>query len=323
MWKKIIPLVCGAFLPHFVSAQLTNTGEKIFIGKDAVVFVQGDLKHKSGSVLAEGNLVVNGNWTNDDANSAVFKSGSTGTVFLKGADQTIGGANATSFPGLELLGTGVKKLAANAEVTGTLKLGDRELRADQFQLTVSNTASTAIERSTGFISTDAKGQLIRSMTATASYTFPLGSVSNSQLVYRPLIIESQGGSNAYAATFFNEDPSVIGYDRKSKRPDIDKIFEKYFFEVSQTAGTGQSIIKFMQNTTVDGDVKDLANWNSVRLWERTASISTDGNFGDGLDRSLAYTANTSLKKGVFTFANATEIIDPLTIFNAFSPDGDG
>jgi len=140
-----------------------------------------------------------------------------------------------------------------------------------------------------------------------------------------LVFEPQASSaNTFAASFIKEDPTGSGYSTNSKRQDVQNVFNKYFYIIDQTAGSSNTGIKFFQNTSVDGEFKQLVSWSTFQLWEKAApSILADGSFGDGLNRSLTFTSTKAIKNTPFTFANASEVGDPLTIYNAFSPDGDG
>ncbi|HEY0899220.1 MAG TPA: gliding motility-associated C-terminal domain-containing protein [Sphingobacteriaceae bacterium] len=317
----VLTIILGCSTAH---GQFINTGQPIFIDQNALMVVQGDIRNTSGSFLHKGDLKFSGNWLNDDFQKG-FRTGSTGTVVLNGPEQTIGGSRSTSFPRLEVRGTGTKFLNANAEVTGVLLLLG-ELNVNENALYVTNPDVNTIVRTTGFINTDKGGKLIRNTNSNELYPYPLG---NSER-YRPLLImPTTSEAMTFSATMFNEDPTIRGYDVTSKRPDVKSVFSRYYYLVNQDQGTSNAHIRFFLNTDAaadplesEGDIKQLVSWSNYRLWEKAGpSALTVGDFDGGSDRSLLFTATSPIRSTAFTFAEGDE--DPLTFFNAFSPDGDG
>lgn len=309
-------------------AQVVNTGQLITISKDALLFVDNTYIHNDGSIIDNGQLEVKGNWLNNATSQAiaspqVFDNQSKGLVKLSGGQQKIGGSSKTTFPNLELSGSDFKFILTDVDVLGCLKLNDKEFKALQNNLTILNQDSKAISRTSGFISTDKGGKLYRRTSANETYLFPFGSSVSGSAIYRPVEMQPQGsGEGLYSGAFFNKAPSLGGYSNSSKRADVDKIFDKYYYELSLESGTGTTNINFLQNTT-DGDYKQIIKWATPGIWEKAApSTSNDGSFGDGLNRSLLFTSLTGFKELPFSFATSSDL-SPLTLFNAFSPDGDG
>lgn len=315
-------LAAGACM-HPAKSQVVNKGAKISISADAVFFVDGSFTNQTGSVLNDGRLIVKGDWQNNDPGFTVFNKLSAGVVELSGDEQLISGAFKTEFPSLSLSGNGNKILNINTDISGNLSLNDRELKADAFVLSVLNSSPYAIDRSTGFISTDAKGQLVRIINSATTYLFPLGSTDGGELLYRPVEVEmSDAVQNYFAATFSKKDPSSEGFSRQSKRPDIETVFDKYFYVLDQN-GSSRLNVRFYQNSFEDGALKQLVNWNKFNLWEKAAPSSvTTGSFGDGLDQNLVYSSVGVITNLPFTLAAINEE-GPVTFFNAFSPDNDG
>jgi gliding motility-associated-like protein len=323
--KKIILLMLLAaglsLQPAF--AQFVNQGAKIGISANAIFYVDGNLTNQSGTILNNGRLVVNGDWQNNDPDFTVFNRSSAGTVELSGADQLISGAYSTEFPSLTLSGTGAKRLGIHTDLTGILNLNHIELKTDAFILSVLNADANAIIRTSGFISTDNKGQLVRILNSTNPYLFPLGSSEDGSSFYRPLEVEQQDNvQNYFSASFVKKDPSSEGYSRQSKRPDVLTVFDKYFHVLDQN-GSSRVNIHFYQNSADDSSLKQLVGWNKFNMWEKAGpSTLTTGSFGDGLNQNLLYTSTEVITNMPFTLATATDE-GPFTFFNAFSPDGDG
>ncbi len=315
----------GCFLST-AKAQLANTGEKIFIDNNAVVFVSGDYKHIAGNVFNKGKITIQGDWFNNDPGSTVFDSRSVGLTDLTGGNQHIGGSNKTTFSDLNLSGNGNKTLTADIDVTQKLFLNDKELKADQYTISVLNPLNDAIFRSTGFVSTDQKGKLIRNTNNTDPYVFPLGSSLSASPLYRPVSVEPLNSDiNNFAITFLDESPSNSGYNTTNKREDIDLVFDQYYYILNQESGSSTINAKFYQQTSGEDTFTQLVNWNnSSNLWEKAApSTVSDGIYGDGLNRTLLFKSLDVLKNLPVTFATSASVNDPLTFFNGFSPDGDG
>lgn len=314
----------GMFLT--AEAQLVNKDAKIFISKDAVVSVDGDVKVVAGEIANSGRLSLTGDWIN---HSAQVQKGA-GHVILRGADQRIAGTRPSVFGDLEFSGTGIKKLESDADVFGRLLLNDREAEVNGSTLTVRNADASAIGRSGGYIGTGNGGKLVRNTNSGDPYLYPFGSSSTG---YRPLeVLPQTAEPMAFSASMFNNDPSESGYNVTSKRENVKSVFDRYFYLVDQVAGTGSTHIKFYLSTSAastlasGADVKTLLNWSDFRLWEKAApSIVTDGDFGDGLNRNLLFTSAQRMGPTPFTFGEPAETAEdgPLTFFNAFSPDGDG
>ena len=324
--KTLLPfLLCGCFL-HPVQAQLVNTGQVITISENGLLSLGGNYQHKAGSINDQGSMMIHGDWINHNSSSEVFDHTSNGTVVFTESSQHIGGTAKTLFPNVVLKGTGSKQLTFSIDVAGTLNLNDIELKAESHTLTVLNADAEALSRGGGFISTDKKGKLIRKTAGTGAYLFPLGSSLNgSPALYRPLTIQpEEAGANSFSAAFIPGDPTYEGFDRSRKRQDLNRIFDKYFYILCQQ-NDAKANIRFQVNTKEDGSFTQLASWNQYNLWEKAAGTEPKAITGQSL--SLSYAAIRSFQNVPFTFADIQSAdplsSDPLTIFNAFSPDGDG
>ena len=316
-------LAAGACLQP-AKSQVHNTGAKISIAASGLFYIDGAYTNLSGSILNDGRLVVKGDWKNNDPDFTVFNKLSLGVVELSGNNQFISGSNKTEFPSLSLTGAGSKTLTVNTDLTGNLQLNDSELKTESFMLSILNGNPSAISRTSGFVSTDKKGgQLVRIINSASSYLFPLGTSAGGAIFYRPLQVEMKDNvQNYFTASFIKKDPSAEGYSRMSKRPDVETVFDQYFFLLDQN-GSSPLSIRFFQNSAQDGGYKQLVKWNKFNIWEKAApSTVTTGAFGDGLDQNLLYSSNEVITSLPFTLASVTEE-GPFTFFNAFSPDGDG
>ncbi len=309
-------------------AQFVNTGQILFVGDSGLLYVDADYLHHSGKVLNKGIMVANKDWSNEDSNSSVFTSESTGEVQLNGADQVIGGQFKTTFPNLSLSGIDYKKLETDADVAGQLFLNDREFRAEGYTLSVLSSDPEAIQRTSGFISTDKSGKLLRNLNSPGAYLFPLGSYIKASGInlYRPVKVTAKNSSsNTFSLSLLPEDPGLSGYDRESKKEDVKNISDKYFYRVSQNSGNSGADFKFFKSTVEDGNEDQVVVWNALSIWEKETCKSTDGMFGDGLDRYIAYHNTDVLQNTPISFATSEQTVaanEDISIYNAFSPDGD-
>lgn len=182
-----------------VKAQgLINNGANIVLNNAVTIYIDGTTGHyknqNSGLIknnTSGGTITLLGNWTNN-ASNAVFQNDGA-TVSLSGANQTIGGSNSTSFYNLTLAGSGTKSLGASpitvggqSTFTGVLSVGARPLDLNGNQLNISNTSTSAITYSSGYIISETNAAVNTSIvnwktgTNTGSYVFPFG-VSGTQI----------------------------------------------------------------------------------------------------------------------------------------------
>jgi gliding motility-associated-like protein len=319
MLGRLLTVFC-AMLQLSVYGQFTNTGEKVFIDRGTVMVVQGDIRN-SGTLLHHGELKFTGDWINHDAGRG-FAAASSGTVVMTGADQRIGGSHPAAFPRLEVRGSGTKFLDVDTDISASLLLFG-ELNVNDKVLHIVNPRADAILRTSGFINTDAGGKFRRNTNATEAYSFPIGNQDR----YRPAqIIPSGTDEMTFSITMFNEDPTGKGFNRSAKREDVTSVFSRYFYLVNQDRGSAPSSIRFFLNTAPsqdsEGDIRQLLTWGRFPIWEKAGpSTILGGDISAGLDRSLLFTSTSPVLNTAFTLGESND--EPLTFFNAFSPDGDG
>jgi len=192
-------------------------------------------------------------------------------VYLKGANQNIGGSTTTTFYNLYLQGTGVKTLGNNQNVDGTLNLNDRELATQNYTMTVNNPLVASVQRTTGFVSSTVGGGLARATNSTSTYLYPVGSSGK----YRPAdITPSSTTASIYKVRMANVDASSEGYNRNNKASDICEVNPSFFHIMQQTSGTSNNAnIKVYYDNTIDGSWDKVGNWNGS-LWNNYTGSST-------------------------------------------------
>lgn len=154
-----------------------------------------------------GEIHLDANWVNNSGNVGFAQEGAT--VRMTGANQTIGGSTSTTFHRLFLEGTNTKQLLIHTRVggifqnlNGLLSVGDRVLDLNNFQLIITNSASTALTSGSGYILSETnagynKGVVRwKSVTANGTYTFPFG-VNGVKI---PLVFTKTSGSGDVAVS---------------------------------------------------------------------------------------------------------------------------
>ncbi|HOC40633.1 MAG TPA: hypothetical protein PKK38_04540, partial [Bacteroidales bacterium] len=291
MKRNIFLLELGLFLISinlFSQAYLINTNYCI-VSNNAYLIVNGYLNNQSsGNFYLTGtnsNVIVQNNITNngtinsygiidlygDWINNSTYTHNNTSYVYLKGANQNIGGSTTTTFYNLYLQGSGVKTLGNNQNVDGTLNLNDRELATQNYTMTVNNPTVGAIQRTTGFVSSTVGGGLARATNSTSTYLYPVGSSGK----YRPAdITPSSTTASIYKVRMANVDASSEGYNRNNKASDICEVNPSFFHIMQQTSGTSNNAnIKVYYDNTIDGSWDKVGNWNGS-LWNNYTGSST-------------------------------------------------
>jgi gliding motility-associated-like protein len=212
---------------------------------------------------------VAGDWLNNNTFNA-----NTGSVYLNGVLQIVGGSVSTSFYNLILEGTGNKTQAINQTVTNTLNLNDRELLTETFTMFVTNAAPNAIQRTTGFVSSLGTGVLSRATNSTSTYLFPVGSsVGTSR--YRPVeIAPTSAAANIYTVRLANVDATTEGYDRSLMPVEICNLNPLFYHRINRTAGTSAINLSIYYDAAADGNWDGIANWTTTPLWQIVTGSST-------------------------------------------------
>ncbi len=288
-------LAAGALLfATAVHAQLFyNNGAQVYVNTNAIVQVNGDLGNAgaAGTLDNLGDVTITGNITNDATaggngdyhvagnwvNNNTFNAGS-GSVELNGANQQITGSAETHFYDLLLTGTGVKTLGLDAYVNNLLALNDRELATAANTMFVESSATTAITRTSGFVSSSAGGYLSRATLAAAAYLFPVGS-SIGTLRYRPVnLTPASAAANTFIVRMVNNDATTDGYDRSDSDSTICEANPYFYHMVDRTSGSDAADLA-INFEAGDGSWTGIGNWNTTATeWQTTGTTSVAANF---------------------------------------------
>ena len=250
-----------------VNGHLNNqsSGNLYLTGTNSNVIIQNNITN-NGTINSSGKIDLYGDWINN----STYTHNNTSYVYLKGANQNIGGSTTTTFYNLYLQGTGVKTLGNNQNVDGTLNLNDRELATQNYTMTINNTTAGAIQRTTGFVSSTVGGGLARATNSTSTYLYPVG-VSGK---YRPADITPSSTSSAtFKVRMANGDASGEGYNRNNKAADVCDVNSSFFHIMQRTSGSINANIKVYYDNSTDGSWDQVGNWNGS-LWNNYTGSST-------------------------------------------------
>ncbi len=283
-------LIYGLFLlfpmPDFAQI-FYNNGADVFFSQGSVAIVNGNTENAAGIFTNNGEIRLNGDFTLGDTvqgygtyrltgdwiNNAVFLY-DTSLVVLEGDTQHITGNNSTYFYNLELDGTGIKYLTINTFVSNMLNLNHIELATDSFLLTLLNTDTSAIQRTTGFVSSLQNGYLIRYTHDTLPYLFPTGSSVPPQR-YRPVTIKPLSQDSAqFAVRFVNHDASTDGYNRNIIDTTLCSTEPDYYFMITRFAGNTSAQLGLFYDESNDGFWNEVANWQTNQWIKLNGTVLT-------------------------------------------------
>jgi gliding motility-associated-like protein len=288
--KKTAQLLITAFL--LIGIQLGSSGQLLYNNGNEInlrnginVFVGGNVQNENGTIdvdAVSGNseLFVQDDFINNDVaggdgyyrivgnwtNNATFNAG-TGTVFLEGNDQTIGGIVSTTFNNLTLDGSGVKTQAIDQYCTGILNLNDIELNTDIYGIYLENTDVNAITLGTGFVSSLDGGFLSRATNAASAYLFPVGS-SAGTMRYRPVELTPDGTGNTFTVRMANTDATSEGFDLSAFETGVCEVNPLFYHQIDRTAGTSTVDLSIYYDDATDGSWEGIVNWSAgPGMWE--------------------------------------------------------
>jgi gliding motility-associated-like protein len=291
----IITFACFIFSIENLNAQIFyNNGANVFVNTTAIVQVNGAFSNNGtpGYLTNNGEITITSSITNNatvDGNG-IYKVGGdwinnsnfvseTSDVILNGNAQQITGTAETHFNDLSLAGTGTKTQTINTYVSGVLDIDDHELSTSDYTMFVENTITTAITRTSGFVSSLNTGSLSRKTLNNVVYVFPVGS-SIGATRYRPVeITPSSNAPNTFTVRMANFDASTEGFDRTSKDTSLCNLNPYFFHRIKRTFGIDAANIAINYNSTLDGSYTEIANWKSAStIWQNIAPVLNNGGY---------------------------------------------
>jgi gliding motility-associated-like protein len=305
-------------------AQMVNNGVNMLVDQNALLYVDTKFINNKGAILNKGEIIIGGDWENNDVSTNVFHHLSTGSVAFTGRNVIFSGTALTTFPRLILKGDGTFLMRADIDAFLSLDLDNAELKTGDYRFTLASYDANTLYFNNGFVNTGAKGTFVRWLKGSDTYLYPMGS---SKLGIRRFVgLSSKAAPESYVGvSFVDNDASNDGYNRSNKSAAVNDINDSYYHVITQLKGA-DLMLDLSFHTTATEKFNGLASWAIKNQWDRLVPVAFQDNAAitAGLPKSFFYKALTlgSDKSIPIAFANVTNA-SPLNFYNAFSPDGDG
>ncbi len=227
-------LLFSTFSALSTSAQLTVNSSQFTIQAGAVVTVQGNISG-TADIIGPGKILLK-----DTANG-------TGPVNIN--------MNGYTIPALE-----IDNATANIVLTGNTRIGtsitftNGKLKTGNFNLTLSNVATSTGMGANKFIETTGTGQVFKELTANVSANeIPVGAGSN----YRPAFITTSGTYNSTAKIGIR----VVGVSDPNKPPKLSDYISAYW-PITKAGVTGTVTVagKYINASDVTGTEANLRGY---------------------------------------------------------------
>ncbi len=320
-----------------VKAQLLyNNGADVAVTGGGVLFVDGPVENANNGFLSNagqttirgffrngslatgggtnGEYIVHGDWENNNTFTA-----DQSLVRLRGSAQLITGSQVTTFYDLALENGSVKTQTIDANTTHLLSLGTSELATTDFNMTVTNTSSSAITRISGFVSSTGAGRLIRYTNAIDMYPFPTGWNDNGTIYYRPVeITPSVADPQQFAVRMGYGDATAEGYDISNKAGDVSVVNTKFFHLVKQFGSAEPAELSIYYLPAKD------STWNSIGRWHQQWQDLKNVIVNQGapyFHNTKKLWADNGDEPHILINAKEAEVL--FNFPNVFTPDGDG
>jgi gliding motility-associated-like protein len=298
----------------------TNTGTEVTIEAGLVVTVEGGLQNQAGEFRNGGELIVQGDILNFDANQMFVVDNAanilspTGIVRMdRAGNQTIGGTEDIRFDVLQLRGTGTKSMDVDAFADTELDLSSLvlETRANVFY--VRNTNPNAIKFTTGYATSQLGGWLYRSMDRSAVYEFPVGSPTITPPVRQADITYGTTARDSFGIRLSGYDPNLDGFLREDRDATLCEINNLYYHNIVRNTNTGPVGVTLHYNAAdpIRETMGHFGNANSQ--WDDMSPVSDNGN-------SLTRTGWDSFGSRAFAFALIKPEVDFVATPTEFCPD---
>lgn len=186
-----------------------------------------------------GTSTVSGNWINNG--TFVANNGTISFIGVAANDsvQLIGGTNSTTFHGLTMNGTRLKRLDIATTATGTLTMSVGILEILSFSLTVAQTAGGS---ASSYVMTSGTGRLSVTIPATASSFFPVGNSA-----YNPMQLTNQSTTQTEVFRVRVSDSPATNAN------DVTKTVQRRWYVSKITAGnTPVQVVLYYNENTEEG-----------------------------------------------------------------------
>lgn len=182
------------FLLRMISSPaqlLTLDGVTLNINSGATITVNGDVEMKNATAVNNsGTISLTGNWINN-AGAGLFGT-SKGNIVLNGVSQHIQGGFPTTFyhltlqNGIKTLHTDISTGGGGAPYNGVLNLNNAVLSLKSNMVSVLNSSSVAIQRTTGYILSEESTNLARVWWVNVNagiHTIPFGNITGDDISF--------------------------------------------------------------------------------------------------------------------------------------------
>jgi hypothetical protein len=291
--KNVSPFdVAGYSLTH------TGTGGTFTVDSACTLYVGSSFPSNFGTYTLNGTVNFNGSGTQTIPALSYFNLTSSGTgsrildssatiyirgLFSAGANSytttgsivNFSGAAAQSVPGLSfndltLSNSAPVTLSGNVIVKNNLQLNGGQVATGTHNLALTNTAATALSRTTGYIN----GKLTRSTAANAAYVFPTGAADG----YRPVkITPSSAANNSFSVEYKNNNPGTNGYYTDSVLTGVSRVNTAYYWKILRPTGSDSASIQMTIDTaSFSAGAPIPVEWNGTKWKKLTGTSDSSG-----------------------------------------------
>ena len=211
MKKYLTFLITFIFSLEMFSQGIYNNGGKIVIGTGVTLYINdtgGNYRNETsgtnGSIDLSGAFKITGNITNNVTASDIFSLTAVGSevAFVGSASQTVGGATSATniFANLTINNSSGVNLTKSAQVNGTMSFTNGLLNIGNNNFTFgAASVISGTPSSTSMIIATGTGQVLKNMTGTGAFTFPVGD-NNVTAKYSPVTLNFTSGVFAPGAS---------------------------------------------------------------------------------------------------------------------------
>lgn len=236
-------IVSGTYNGGLKNSNISGTNT---VAAAASVNINGDLILDSSSTLSDNNRTIS--LSGNIIGTGTHLTSTSGAISMTGGGATIDGA---TLGNVTLNNAGGFELTGSATVNGTLTLTSGSLKLNQYNLTMGATAPAiaGTPSSSNMLVVNNAGQLLKMVSGTGSYTYPIGDTSGN---YTPITINLTsggfaGGAYVAATTIGTRHPNNANTNNYLKR----------YWEIS-TSGITTPIY----NTSATYVTSDVVGWQS-------------------------------------------------------------